>query len=413
MNHSTIFRKFLLIQILCLSFYWQITPAWSQEKVNSGISAARLGRLEQFIQAEISSGNIPGAVTLILRNNEIVQQGAYGYKNSVEKIPASQQDLFFIQSMTKPVITVAFMMLYEEGHFMLNDPISKYLPEFKNVRVLKNQEAGINGPTDSLQSQMTITQILSHSSGLVHGLGQSNFEKEFRKAYFDSKFTDIKSRASGITKYPLVCQPGTAWNYSMGPDILAMLIEKFSGMSTRDFLMTRIFKPLGMNDTDYNVPAANQNRIFKLHTKGQGSPVTLNTNQPKSAGVTLWSGVNGLFTTAKDYGVFCQMLLNNGSWNGNQFLSRKTIELMTANHVGNLFNRPGEGFGLGFAVVTDAGATQLPGSNGLFYWAGANNTHFFIDPKEKLIALFLTQESNFTWTYHDKLRQLVYQAVVN
>ena len=192
-----------------------------------------------------------------------------------------------------------------------------------------------------------------------------------------------------------------------------MLFRSFSGMSTRDFLMTRIFKPLGMNDTDYNVSAANQNRIFKLHTKGEGTPITLSANQPKSTGVTLWSGVNGLFTTAKDYGIFCQMLLNNGSWNGNQFLSRKTIDLMTSNHVGDLFNRPGEGFGLGFAVVTNAAETQMPGSEGIYYWAGAYNTHFFIDPKEKLIALFLTQESNFTNYYHDKLRQLVYQAIAD
>jgi CubicO group peptidase (beta-lactamase class C family) len=214
-------------------------------------------------------------------------------------------------------------------------------------------------------------------------------------------------------KYPLVCQPGTQWNYSMGPDVLSMLIERFSGMSTREFLMARIFKPLGMNETDYNVSKENQNRIFKLHTKASGAPIQLSANQPKAEGVTLWSGVNGLFTTAKDYSIFCQMLLNNGTWNGKQFLSRKTIELMTSNHVGDLFNRRGEGFGLGFAVVTDAAATQLPGSNGIYYWAGANNTHFFIDPKEKLIALFMTQESNFTWNYHDKLRQLVYQAVSN
>jgi CubicO group peptidase (beta-lactamase class C family) len=407
------FRTFVIVPVMLL-FLLQATPISAQKKITiAGVSTQRLERFEQFIQSEITSGKIPGAVTLILRNNEVVHQGAYGYKNAAEKIPANQQDLFFIQSMTKPVITVAFMMLYEEGHFMLTDPISKYLPEFKNVRVLKNQNDGLNGATDSLTAQPTIAQILSHSSGLVHGLGQSNFEKEFRRAYFDPKFTDIQSRASAISKYPLVCQPGKAWNYSMGPDILSMLIEKFSGMSTRDFLMSRIFKPLGMNDTDYNVSASNQNRIFKLHTKGDGAPIMLSANQPKSSGVTLWSGVNGLFTTAKDYSVFCQMLLNNGTWNGTQFLSRKTIDLMTSNHVGNLFNRPGEGFGLGFAVVTDAAATQLPGSNGLYYWAGAYNTHFFIDPKEKLIAIFLTQESNFMHYYHEKLRQLVYQAVAD
>ena len=411
MNYRMIFKN-LPLRLVLLTFL-QVSILSAQIKLVEGVSTTRIENLDKFVQSEIAAGNIPGAVTLVIRNNQVVIQHAYGYKNVSAKTPASPDDLFFIQSMTKPVITAAFMMLYEEGHFMLSDPISKYIPEFKKVRVLRNQQDGINGATDSLKSEVTIRQILSHSSGLVHGLAQTNFEKEFRRSYFKPELKDIKSRASGIVNYPLVCQPGTQWNYSMGPDILSMLIERFSGMDTREFLMTRIFKPLGMNDTDYNVPKEQQQRIFKLHSKAERGPAVLSPNQPKSSEVTMWSGVNGLFTTAKDYALFCQMLMNNGTWNGKQLLSRKTIELMTANHVGDLFNRPGEGFGLGFAVVTDAAKTQLPGSEGLYYWGGANNTHFFIDPKEKLIAIFMTQESNFTWNYHDRLRQLVYQAVAD
>ncbi|MFM7193597.1 MAG: serine hydrolase domain-containing protein [Bacteroidota bacterium] len=404
-------------KVLFLSLFLSITlfPAslQAQEKVKAGISLTRISRLENFVKEQIAAGQIPGAVTLVMRNGEVVQQGAYGLKNINEKTPAGTEDLFYIQSMTKPIISVAFMMLYEEGHFMLTDPVSKYLPGFKDLRVVRNLQDGIGGASDPLQSEMTIAQLLSHSSGLTHGLDRTPFDEQFMKGYFRQPWTDIRSRAITISSFPLLAQPGTKWSYSAGPDVLSLLIEQFSGMSTNDFLTERIFKPLGMANTFYNVPKADLPRIFQLHSAGEKGTMVLAASQPKAEGVTLWSGVNGLFSTARDYATFCQMLLNNGTLNGKRILSRKTIELMTSNHVGGLFNRSGEGFGLGFAVVTDAAGTRLPGSNGLYYWGGANNTHFFVDPKEKLIAILMTQESHFSWNWHDKLRQLVYQSVAD
>ncbi len=405
MRNRIFMKKIILLGVVALAF---LSPVFSQI---AGISTERLTRLDDFVLSEVAKGNIPGAVTLIIKDGQLVQHKALGFKDAVAKLPMEKDDLFYIQSMTKPIITVAFMMLYEEGKFLLSDPVSKYIPEFKKVRVIKNREDGISGETDSLQSEMTISQLLSHTSGLTHGLGSDKFEKEFMANYFFKLYPDIQGRVSKISSFPLYGQPGKQWRYSAGPDILSALIEKFSGLSTDEFLRTRVFKPLNMNQTFYNVPDADLNKIVKVHTKGE--KISLSANQPPKQGVKLWSGVNALYSSAKDYSNFCQMLLNGGSFNGKQLLSRKTIELMTANHSADMFIRPGEGFGYGFAVVTDVAATRFPGSEGLFYWEGAYNTHFFIDPKEKLIAILMTQEANFSWEYHGRLRQLVYQAFMD
>lgn len=383
------------------------------EKIVSGISTDRLKRYESYVKAQIDQRNIPGAVSLIMRNGVIVHKSSYGYSNVTTKTPMKTDDLFFIQSMTKPIITVAFMMLYEEGHFLLTDPVSKYIPAFKDLRVSKNVESGMSGETEPLNKEITIAHLLSHTSGLTHGLGPSQLDKDFMKEYFMKSWPDIKGRVANITRLPLLGQPGNQWAYSAAPDVLSALIEQFSGMSTQDFLTQRIFVPLGMKDTGYNLSKAQQARVVKVHSKSADGTLLLSEDQPKMEGNTIWSGVNGLFSTVQDYLNFCQMLLNNGKANGKQFLSRKTIELMTYNHVGKLFNRPGEGFGLGFAVMTDVAESKLLGSEGIFYWAGAYNTHFFIDPKEKMISIFMTQEAHFNFVYHDKMRQMVYQAIID
>jgi CubicO group peptidase (beta-lactamase class C family) len=379
----------------------------------AGINVNRLPRLEKYVQTQMANGNIPGAVTMVIHNGKVVHLAANGYKNIATKSPMKTDDLFYIQSMTKPIISVAFMMLYEEGYFKLDDPVSKYLPEFKNLRVVRSNQDGPDAPTDSLKSQITIAQLMSHSSGLTHGLSQNPVERRFRAGYFKPNLSSIQERVSNITKFPLLAQPGTQWNYSAGPDVMCVLIEKFSGMSTDAFLKARIFEPLGMKNTGYNVPKDQQSKIVSLHTKGADGILNVSKMQAPFENVKVWSGVNGLYATASDYATFCQMMMAGGTFQGKQYLSRKTVELMTSNHTGNLFQMPGTGWGLGFAVVKDGAATLTPASTGLFYWSGANNTHFFIDPKEKLIALFMTQESNHNFDYHLALRQLVYQSIAD
>ncbi len=408
MKLSRFIWVYLLIAVTTLSVYSQ-----SADKITAGISTDQLKHYENFIKSEIDKGKIAGAVSLVMRNGEVVHKGAFGYSNIENKTPQKMDDLFYIQSMTKPIITTAFMMLYEEGHFQLTDPVSKYLPAFKDMRVAKNVNNGIAGETEPLAKEITIAHLLSHTAGLSHGLGQSQLDKDFLKEQYMNTYPDIASRVNNLVKIPLVGQPGNQWYYSAAPDVLSVLIEKFSGMSTQDFLTERIFKPLGMNDTGYNVPKAKQSRIALLHNQNEKGVLIKSANQPKSEGVTVWSGVNGLFASATDYMTFCQMLLNGGKGNGKQFLSRKTIELMTVNQSGDLFPAPGEGFGFGFAVVDNVADTKMPGSNGIFYWSGAFNTHFFIDPKEKMVAVFMTQVNPYTNYYHQKMRQLVSQSIVD
>lgn len=404
--------KFTKLLLVLISFLYLGEISGQAQKIIAGINIDRVKRLDKFVQSEIDKGNIPGAVTMIIHNGIVVHQGALGYKNVSTKTPMKIDDLFYIQSMTKPIISTAFMMLYEEGYFQLDDPVSKYIPEFKNFRVVRSVNDGPDDPTDSLKSEMTITQLMSHSSGLMHGLNDNPVEKRFGKGYFNQSKT-IQERVSNITKFPLLAQPGTQWNYSAGPDVLCVLIEKFSGMSVNEFLKTRIFDPLEMKSTGYNVPKSEQSKIVSLHLKGNNGTISVAANQPPFENVTVWSGVNGLFSTAADYTTFCQMMMAGGTYKGKQYISRKTVDLMTSNQTGDLFQLPGTQWGLGFAVVTDGPATKTPASKGLFFWAGANNTHFFIDPKEKLIAIFMTQEGNFTLDYHISLRQMVYQTLAD
>jgi len=406
------FNKIQFILVFLITANFQIY-AQSSDKAIAGISLNRLEHYEEFISKEINQDKIPGATVLIVRDGKIVLQESYGHRDIENQSSMKTDDIFFIQSMTKPIITTAFMMLFEEGHFMLTDHVSKYLPEFKNLRVIKNGNDSITGETIALEKEITIEQLLTHTAGLTHGLGNSQFELGYRKEYFMQEWPDIKSRAIQASKLPLVDQPGNIWYYSVAPDIIATLIEKFSGMSTNDFLETRIFKPLKMKDTGYNLSKEQQGRVVKVTNKNNEGNLTNSDYQPPMKKNTIWSGVNGLFSTTSDYMTFCQMIMNNGQWNGTQFLSRKTIELMTQNHVGDKYPAAGVGFGYGFAVMLDVSKTNLLGSNGNIWWGGAFNTHFFIDPKEKLISIFMTQLNPYTNYYHDKMKQLVYQAIID
>jgi len=406
------FNKIRFILVFLITANFQIY-AQSSDKAIAGISLDRLEHYEEFISKEINQDKIPGATVLIVRDGKIVLQESYGHRDIENQSSMKTDDIFFIQSMTKPIITTAFMMLFEEGHFMLTDHVSKYLPEFKNLRVIKNGNDSITGETIALEKEITIEQLLTHTAGLTHGLGNSQFELGYRKEYFMQEWPDIKSRAIQASKLPLVDQPGNIWYYSVAPDIIATLIEKFSGMSTNDFLETRIFKPLKMKDTGYNLSKEQQGRVVKVTNKNNEGNLTNSDYQPPMKKNTIWSGVNGLFSTTSDYMTFCQMIMNNGQWNGTQFLSRKTIELMTQNHVGDKYPAAGVGFGYGFAVMLDVSKTNLLGSNGNIWWGGAFNTHFFIDPKEKLISIFMTQLNPYTNYYHDKMKQLVYQAIID
>jgi len=317
--------------------------------------------------------------------------------------------------MTKPIITVAFMMLYEEGHFLLTDPVAKHLPYFKDLKVAKDVSEGIDGETEPAKRKMTIAHLLSHSAGLSHGLGSSKLDRDLLRGYYFTQHPHVEDRVKYMAQQPLVGHPGEQWYYSAAPDVLSVLIEKFSGQSTAEFLQQRIFDPLGMEDTGYNLDENQLARRAKVHAFDKSGNLVTSSNQARAQGVKVFSGTHSLFSTAADYLKFCQMLLNGGSMSNKQYLSPKTIELMTSNQVGDLYDRkdPGHGFGFGFAVLEDLGKAKNLGTVGQYFWTGAYCTFFIIDPEEELIAILMTQTAPFSNFYGKKMRQMVYQAIVD
>lgn len=376
----------------------------------SGFSSERLTRYDAFFQQEIDQGKLPGVVTLIYKDGEKVHESALGFSDLASKTPIQADQIFFIQSMTKPIISTAFMMLYEEGYFFLNDPISKYLPEFKDMNVVKDPEIGSSSGLEPAKSQITIAQVLSHTAGFLHGIGPTELDKEVMEAIYRSGPKTIEERVKKLASTPLASHPGEKWNYSASPDILARLIEVFTGMSPDQFLKTRLFDPLGMKDTGYNLTEEQAKRMAQLHQLDDSGKLIKSERQTPTSGNTVFGGTHGLFSTASDYSLFARMMGNGGEWNGKRYLSPKTVEIMTINQSGDLFQDPGKGFGLGFAVVDDLADSKALSSEGTFYWSGAFSTYFFIDPKEEIVAVFMTQLNPFSNFYENKFRQMVYQA---
>src|SRR5690606_29168292 len=346
-----------------------------------GLSSERLDRYDAFYQKEIDEGRLPGVVTLIYKNGEKAHESALGYSSVSSKTPMRADQIFFIQSMTKPIISTAFMMLYEEGYFFLNDPISKYLPEFKDMKVVKDPEVGISSGLEPAKSQITIAQVLNHTAGFLHGIGPTELDKEVMEAIYRSGPKTIEERVKKLASTPLASHPGEKWNYSASPDILARLIEVFTGLSPDQFLKTRLFDPLGMKDTGYNLSEEQATRLTQLHHLDDSGKMVNAEQQTPTSGNTVFGGTHGLFSTSADYALFAQMMLNGGELNGKRYLSPKTVEIMSINQSGDLFQDPGKGFGLGFAVVDDLADSKALSSEGTFYWSGAYSTYFFIDPK--------------------------------
>lgn len=403
---------------LLLFFLLTIAPVIGQSAapmapMTAGVSEARLVRYEAFLQNEIGEGRIPGAISLIMRKGQVVHEASYGYSSLADKKPMRQDQIGHIMSMTKPIVTAAFMMLYEEGHFSLTDPVSKYLPQFKDLKVAKDVNAGIDGETVPANKEVTITHILTHTAGFSHGLGGTKLDNETANALYFEPQKSIESRVNTLVSLPLIGQPGEQWYYSASPDVLSLLIEHFSGMTCAAFLQQRIFDPLGMKDTGYNIAEQNQDRWMPVHNLNEEGKLINSPEQLPIEGNTVFGGTHGLFSTAADYMKFAQMLLNGGEWGGKQYLSPKTLEIMTTNQVGDLYQAPGQGFGLGFGVTTDLAEAKQLGSVGQYYWSGAYCTYFFVDPKEEMVAILMTQLQPYSNYYGEKLRQFTYQAIVD
>ncbi len=409
-------KKNILLVLLFLFLSHADLKAQSTTETRSseiGISTKHLARYDAFLQKEVNEGRVPGAVSYIVRRGEVIHKNTFGLSDLKKKTPMQDDQILHIMSMTKPIVTAAFMMLYEEGHFFLTDPVSKYLPQFKNLQVATDINKGLEQNTVDANKEITIHHILTHTAGFSHGLGGTELDNAIAKALYYEPQETIESRVNTLVGLPLIGHPGEQSYYSASPDVLSLLIEHFSGMNTAAFLQERIFDPLGMEDTGYNIPEENQGRWGPVHNLNEEGKMVNSKDQLPIEGNTVFGGTHGLFSTAADYLTFCQMLLNKGEWKGKRYLSPKTIEIMTMNQVGDLYQAAGQGFGLGFGVTTNIADSKSLGSVGQYYWSGAYCTYFFVDPKEELIAILLTQIQPYNNYYGRIMRQFIYQSLTD
>jgi len=404
-----------------------------------GMSKTALDRLEAHLKSRyIDAGRFPGTQLLVYRRGKVVHSVVQGFADLERRVPVRDDTIFRIYSMTKPITSVAFMMLFEEGRVALDEPVHKYIPEWKNLGVF------VAGTSPSFLARptsrpMQIVDLLRHTSGLTYGIQQrSNVDAAYREKKIAEAGT-LQGMVEELAQIPLEFSPGEAWNYSVSADVLGYLIGKISGRPFEQFLKERIFDPLGMADTGFYVPSAKAARFAACYsadppgklmfrpTERKGT-LTLLDDPTKSAYLSppsFVSGGGGLVSTASDYLTFCRALINGGELGGTRLLGPKTLQLVTSNHLPGGVDLPalsrsmfseatnsGIGFGLGFAVTMDPAKTLLPGSAGEYFWGGAAGTAFWVDPAEELIAIFMTQlMPSSAYPIRRELRTLVYAAI--
>jgi CubicO group peptidase (beta-lactamase class C family) len=421
--------------------YFMVGCAWASDLPRArpeelGFSAERLDSMDKFYADKVDKGAMAGIVILIARHGKIAHFSAVGYSNIETKQKLETNSIFRLFSMTKPITSVALMTLYEEGDFQLNDPVSKYLPEFTNLRVVRNPNGPVND-TEPLDRPLTIQDIMRHTAGFTHGWPYDVYNDQYTSANVLSIDVTLAEVVSKLSKIPLHYQPGTKWEYGVGPDIQARLVEVLSGMPFDTFLETRLFRPLDMKDTGFWVPANKAKRLVAVHWEKSGHLVPLDdvNGYPEKWGGYLASpaiinsytvnhrrkgGSGGLVGTAEDYWRFAQMMLDGGALDGVRILSPRTVHYMTRDHLGTIRielpnGRPsGHGFGLGFGVVKDPALEGDMTSEGTFFWAGAAGTLFWVDPKEDFVVVAMVQNMNVPAmeSLGPQIRTLVYSALV-
>jgi CubicO group peptidase (beta-lactamase class C family) len=394
-----------------------------------GMVSARLARINDMFNADVSKGTIPGAVALIARNGKLAYLESFGFRDREKQLPMATDSIFRIASMTKPMVSVAIMMLAEEGKIRLVNPISTYLPELKSLQV-GDEVTGAGKPELRLapaRREMTVQDLLRHTSGLTYGqFGDSLVKQAYREAnVFDPNQTNAEF-ISKLSKLPLQNQPGEVWDYSMSTDVLGRLVEVISGMDLDAFIQARITGPLGMNDTGFMVAKGKADRVAEPQIDpgtGKRPPMPRDLTQRPQ----FLSGGGGMVSTAPDYLRLAQMLLNGGELGGARILSRKTVALMTSDHLpphvkfsagtrsqfeeSSPMPEFGQGFGLGFCVRKEPGRNPVPGSVGDFYWSGVHGTYFWVDPQEQLVGVLMLCAPDLRRHYRALMRQLVYQAI--
>lgn len=424
------FRHRWLAGVLLLTVAAGSLPAQGLPRVRPddvGLSAEPLGRLTGVLQSYLDSGRLAGAVALVARHGKVAYLQSVGWRDRESRAPLRDDAVFRIASQSKAIVSVAVMMLQEQGALLISDPVGKYLPEFQKTTVAVPKPGGGYDVVPA-KRPITIRDLLTHTAGISYGSGPAKDRWEQARItgwYFADRDEPVAATILRLAALPFDAQPGERWIYGYSIDILGALVEKVSGQSLDAFLRARILNPLKMTDTHFYLPRDQRDRLAVVYSAKPGGGLE---RAPDPGGMVgqgayldgprkSYSGGAGLLSTAQDYARFLQMLLNGGELDGARVLSPNTVHLMTVNHVGDLFSaggRPGEGFGLGFSVVTDVGARGQPGSVGEFGWGGAYHSTYWVDPREDLVVVYFTQLIP-AGDLDDmgKLRALVYAAIVD
>lgn len=402
------------INYLLLVFYFTFSTICLAQ---SGLELSKLEDFEAYLKEEIKTSKAAGIEVLINHKGQNVWHKSFGFSSLKDNRPLEKNSIYYIQSMTKPIMSVAIMQLIEKGKLSLDDYASDYYLPLKKLRVIKDMNTGIHGPTVNAKEPITIRHLLTHTAGLSHGLEENKFDQQLFKLMYNDLFDPaeyniLEERVDKLMQVPLIGQPGEQWYYSAAPDILALILQRITGQSIDSYLRENIFDPLFMNDTGYNVDENQQHRIMQVHfNTDDGNLVNSHVQVPPS-GNTVYGGTHGIFSSTEDFLKFCKMILNKGIHNGKRILKEDTVALMLKNHVGNLIGQS-RGFGLGFGVLYDTSKDPSPANTGQIYWGGYFKTHFFIDPKEELIGIIMTQKIPNTDEYIIELNRAVYGAILS
>jgi CubicO group peptidase (beta-lactamase class C family) len=420
----------------------QEIPFASPESV--GFSSDRLNYIDRFYQEKTDKGEFSGLVLLVARHGKVVHESAVGYANTVSKVKMRKDAIFRWYSMTKPIAATALMMLYEEGKFQLDDPVSKYIPEFKDVRVLRNPDSALSD-TVPARREPTIHDLLRHTAGFTHGDSTDAVGRAYLKADLFGLDVPLQEMVRRLATIPLRRQPGLAFQYSIAPDVEARLVEILSGMSFDHFLEARLFAPLGMRDASYWVTSSRVDRLVPVHWSKGGKLVpcdSANGCPPEPEGFLLEAnninsytrdmahkgGAYGLTGTVEDYWRFAQMMANGGNFGGKRFLSPQTVRYMARDHsvvdgvntldpivsTSSFDSTGGMGWGLGFGIIKNAANLGTIGSDGTFFWGGAAGTAFWIDPKEDVVVVAMIQDMDAPQidSFGSDIRALIYASLV-
>ena len=387
------------------------SPLPHAKPADVGLCPDRTQRLMDVLRREVESGRLPGAVAMVARRGQIALLEAVGQQDPATGKPMQTDSIFRIYSMTKPVVSVAVMMLVERGQLLLSDPVSRWLPEYAT------QQVATDHGLEPVRNPATVQDLLRHTAGLTYEfLGTSSVQQQYGQVKIASRERSNAEFSQTLAALPLQFQPGSVWAYSRATDVLGRLVEVVSGQGLGAFLQTEIFGPLGMVDTGFAVPPAQHHRIAEPFAHDPDGGVPMKVLEPREV-PAMEGGGGGLMSTAMDYARFLQCLRNRGELNGVRLLSPHTVDFMTADHLGGIpvdgtLLPPGHGFGLGFAVRTHLGLSPVPGSVGLYYWGGIAGTTFFVDPALDMVAMLMIQAPNQRDYYRPLFRDMVYAALL-